>query len=79
MWKVYKWNGHYVQGDLISEHRSEDAAVKRAKKEIDFLFAEKVDRGVETLIWLDGESHEPRGVIVKKTRGAKRIRQGKEE
>jgi len=79
MWKVYKWNGHYIQGDLISEHRSEDAALKRAKKEIDFLFAEKVDRENETLIWLDGEAHEPRGVIVKKTKGAKRIRQGKEK
>ena len=55
MWKLYRWNGHYIQGDLISEHRSEDAAVKKAKKEIDFLFAEKVNRENEVVIWLDGQ------------------------
>ena len=36
MWKVYKWNGHYIQGDLISKHSSEDAALKRAAKEMKF-------------------------------------------
>tara|TARA_R110002020_G_scaffold254602_1_gene468318 strand:- start:296 stop:535 length:240 start_codon:yes stop_codon:yes gene_type:complete len=79
MWKLYRWNGHYIQGDLISEHRSEDAAVKKAKKEIDFLFAEKVNRENEVVIWLDGQQHEPMGVIIKKIKGAKRIRQGKEK
>ena len=38
MWKVYKWNGHYIQGDLISKHSSEDAALKRAAKEMKFTF-----------------------------------------
>lgn len=69
MWKIYKWNGHYIQGDLVSKHRSEDAAIKKASKELDFVFAEKVERGKETLIWLDDNSHMPVGVIVKKTRG----------
>ncbi len=69
MWKLYKWNGHYIQGDLVSKHSSEEAAVKKASKELNFLFAEKVKRGNETLIWLDGQNHEPIGVIVKKTRG----------
>jgi hypothetical protein len=79
MWKVYKWNGHYIQGDLISKHTSEDAALKRAAKEMKFTFADKVSRTDETLIWLDSDNHEPLGVIVKKSKGAKRIRQGKEK
>ena len=69
MWKVYKWNGHYIKGDLISKHSSEDAAIKKATKEIGFVFAEKVKRGKETLIWLDDKQHTPVGVIIKKTRG----------
>ena len=69
MWKVYKWNGRYIQGDLISKHRSEDAAIKKAKTEIDFLFAEKVKNNGETLIWLDNEHHDPVGVIVRELRG----------
>jgi len=69
MWKLYKWNGHYIQGDLVSKHSSEDAAVKRATKELSFCFAEKVKRGKETLIWLDDADHTPIGVIIKKSRG----------
>ena len=68
MWKIYKWNGRYIQGDLISKHSSEDAALKKAASEIKFTFVEKVKRGKETLIWLDGKDYTPLGVIVKKTR-----------
>tara|TARA_Y100000310_G_scaffold340278_1_gene435461 strand:+ start:3645 stop:3875 length:231 start_codon:yes stop_codon:yes gene_type:complete len=69
MWKIYKWNGSYIQGDLISKHRSEDAAIKKAKKEINFVFAEKVNNGKETLIWLDDANHNPLGIITKNTKG----------
>ena len=69
MWKIYKWNGHYIMGDLISKHSSEDAALKKAAKEIGFTFAEKVKKDKEILIWLDNTDHTPVGVIVKKTRG----------
>ena len=69
MWKVYKWNGHYIMGDLISKHSSEAAAVKAAKKKINFDRTEKVKKGKETFIWLDGKNAEPLGVIVKKSRG----------
>ena len=51
MWKLYKWNGHYIAGDLVSKHSSEDAAVKRASKELNFTFAEKSKIGKEILIW----------------------------
>ena len=79
MWKIYKWNGHYIQGDFVSKHSSEDAAVKRAKKELDFTYAEKSKVGKETLIWLDDNNHTPIGVIIKKPKGAQRLRQGKEK
>ena len=69
MWKIYKWNGQYVQGDLISKHSSEDAAIKKAKKEIGFIYAEKSKVGKETLIWLADENHTPMGVIIKKLGG----------
>ena len=69
MWKVYKWNGHYIQGDLVSKHSSEDAALKKAAKEIQFTFVDKVKRGKETLIWLDDDKHTPVGITIKKSRG----------
>jgi len=68
MWKVYKWDGHYIQGEFVSKHSSEDAAVKKAAKEINFTFAEKSKIGKETRIWLDDDQHTPVGIIVKKTK-----------
>ena len=69
MWKLYKWNGQYIQGDFVSKHSSEDAAIKRAVKELKFTFADKVEKSKEILIWLDDIDHKPIGVIVKKSRG----------
>jgi len=68
MWKVYKWNGHYIMGDLISKHSSEAAALKAAKKSIKFSRTEKEKKGKETFIWLDGPTGDPLGVIVKKSK-----------
>ena len=79
-WKVYKYNGRYIMGELVGSHRTEDAATKRAKKEIDFKFSEKEKQKNEILIWLDGENHMPVGVIVHELKkGTKRIRQGKKK
>jgi hypothetical protein len=69
MWKLYKWDGNYIQGEFISKHSSEDAALKKASKEIKFTFADKVKRNKETLIWLDDLDHSPIGIIIKKSRG----------
>jgi len=66
MWKLYKYNGHYIQGELISEHKTESAALKKAQKEIGFTYAVRDKREKEQLIWLDNEEHTPLGVIVKK-------------
>ena len=68
MWKLYKHNGHYIQGELISKHSSEEAALKKAKKAIKHIHAEKVKQNKEIIIWLDDENHNPVGMIVKKTR-----------
>jgi len=79
MWKLYKNNGHYIEGVLVSQHKTEDAAMKSAKKEIDFKFSEREKKKNEILIWLDGENHMPVGIIVHKTKGTKRSRQGKKK
>jgi len=78
-WKVYKWNGRFIQGDLISTHSTEAAALKKAKKEIKHSKIVKEESKKETVIWLDAEDGTPMGAIVKKYKGTKRIRQGKKE
>ncbi len=85
MYKLWKWDGHYIQGELISSHTTEAAALKKAKKEIKYLKAVKSEIGgkEEIVIWLDGENGKPLGVITKKvnkkTKGTKRIRQSKKK
>ena len=51
MWKVYKWNGHYIMGDLISKHSTESAALKAAKKKINFIKTEREESKKEIYIW----------------------------
>jgi hypothetical protein len=68
MWKIYKWDGRYIQGEFISKHSSEDAAIKKASQSINFTFVEKQKQGKETRVWLDDENHTPVGIIIKKSR-----------
>ena len=68
MWKVYAYNGRFIQGDLISKHSSEAAAIKAAKKSIDFKKQYKEKSKQEIVIWLDGDDGTPVGIIVKKVR-----------
>ena len=68
MWKVYRWNGHYILGDLISKHSSEAAALKKAKKEIKHSRTEREESKEEIIIWLDSEEGTPMGAVVKKKR-----------
>tara|TARA_B100001094_G_scaffold227665_1_gene222201 strand:+ start:7558 stop:7767 length:210 start_codon:yes stop_codon:yes gene_type:complete len=69
MWKIYKYDGRYIQGEFLSKHTSENAALKAAKKNIGYTFCEKQKINKETRIWLDDVDHTPMGIIVKKTRG----------
>ena len=68
MWKVYEYNGRFIQGDLISKHSSEAAAIKAAKKKIDFKKKYREKSKEEIVIWLDGDDGTPAGIIVKKVR-----------
>jgi len=79
LWKLYKWNGNYIMGDLISSHSSEAAALKRAEKEIDFKYSEREKRKKEIIIWLDDNNYTPVGIIVHKLKGVKRFRQSKKK
>ena len=71
MWKVYKWNGMYIQGDLVSTHKTETAAMKSAKKNVKHKYAVKDNRPDEKIIWLDAADHTPVGIIVKKIKRRK--------
>jgi hypothetical protein len=62
--KLYKWNGRFIEGKFLSQHKTQALALKRAKKEIEFKFSVKEKQKNETLIWLDDENHSPVGVIV---------------
>ena len=62
--KLYKWNGRFIHGDLISQHKTQALALKRAKKEIESKFSVKEKTKKETLIWLDDKDYSPVGVIV---------------
>ena len=66
MWKLYKYNGHYIMGDLISSHKTESAAMKKAKKELTFKHTEKEKKSTGLYIWLDDQNHAPVGVIFQK-------------
>ena len=66
MYRVYKYNGHYIQGELISKHTTESAAMKSAKKNIFFKKAIKSKLLKPKVIWLDGEDNTPVGVITTK-------------
>ena len=78
-WKVYKWNGRFIQGDLVSSHSSEASALKKAKKEVKHSKIVKEESKEEIIIWLDAEDGTPMGAVIKKKKGTKRIRQGKKE
>ena len=68
MWKVYAYNGRFIQGDLVSKHSSESAAIKAAKKKLDFKKQHKEKSKEEIVIWLDDDDGTPMGIIVKKLR-----------
>jgi hypothetical protein len=78
MWKVWRENNNYIQGELISKHSSEAAALKKASAEIEFKYKIKEEDTAEIVIWLEDEDKIPIGIITKK-KGTKRLRQGKKK
>ena len=74
MFKLYKNNGQYIMGELLSSHKTEADAMKKAKKEITFRFTEKEKKSTGLYIWLDDKNHSPVGVIFKeKKKGGVRV------
>ena len=65
MFKLYKYNGHYIQGELVSKHSTESAALKAAKKKLNYHVAIPSKIIKPQVIWLDDENHNPIGVITK--------------
>jgi hypothetical protein len=66
MWKVYQ-GAHYIQGIFISQHKTEAAARKKAKKVIEFSYTVKEKQKKEIIIWLEDKERMPVGIIVKNT------------
>ena len=66
MYKIYKYDGHYIQGEFISQHKTEFAALKKAEKVIGYKRKAKMKRHNTLLIWLDAKDGTPMGVIIKK-------------
>ena len=71
-------NNNYIQGELISKHSSESAALKKAADMIEFKHKVKEEDTDEVVIWLEDEDKIPIGIITKQ-KGTKRIRQGKKK
>jgi aromatic ring hydroxylase len=78
MWKFWRENNNYIQGELVSKHSSQSAALKKAANEIEYKYTVKEEDTKETVIWLEDEDRKPIGIITKQ-KGTKRIRQGKKE
>ena len=78
MWKVWRESNYYIQGELISKHSSETAALKKAAAMIEFKHKVKEEDTDEVVIWLEVEDNIPIGIITKQ-KGTNRIRQGKKK
>ena len=78
MWKLWREHNKYIQGELVSKHSSEAAALKKAAAEIEFKHKVKEEDTDEYVIWLEDEDRSPIGIITKK-KGAKRLRQSKKK
>ena len=79
MWQFWEWDGKYIQGKLVSEHSSKTTIISKAKKRLgkDIKLIED-NRKDEKIIWIDSPNNIPIGII-KKLKGAKRLRQSKKE
>ncbi len=77
MWQFWKWNGRYIQGDLVSTHDKKEMAIDRAKKEFNggIIFTEEV-RKRKRRVWVDDRNHSPIGIIVETSNGGATVSTG---
>jgi hypothetical protein len=78
MWKLWREHNGYIQGELISKHASDKAALKKAKTVIEYKYQVREEDTNEIVIWLEDEDKIPIGIVTHK-KGTKRIRQDKKE
>ena len=78
MWKLWREHNGYIQGELISKHASDKAALKKAKAVIEYVHTVREEDTEEITIWLENEDKMPIGIVTKQ-KGTKRIRQSKKE
>ena len=78
MWKWWREHNGDIQGELISKHASDKAALKKAKTVIEYKYQVREEDTNEIVIWLEDENKSTIGIITHK-KGTKRIRQDKKE
>lgn len=78
MWKLWREYNNYIQGELVSSHSSEAAALKKAAAVLEYKHRAKEEDKNEIVIWLEDEDKIPIGIITKK-KGAKRLRQNRKK
>tara|TARA_E500000331_G_scaffold12874_1_gene11561 strand:+ start:6827 stop:7063 length:237 start_codon:yes stop_codon:yes gene_type:complete len=78
MWQFWRWNGKYIQGDLISTHQTKELAIDRANKDFNggIDFTEEVKKRKKR-IWIDDENTKnPVGIIVETRSGGAKVSTG---
>lgn len=65
-WKIYKWDGRYIQGEYISKHKTKEKALEKAKIAINYSHETYEEGDNEAIIWLDDKNHIPVGIIIQK-------------
>jgi len=66
-WKIYKWDGRYIQGEYISKHKTKEKALEKAKISTNYFYDTYEKNDNEERIWLDNKNHIPVGIIIRKT------------
>ena len=64
-WKVYKWDGRYIQGEYISKHRTKEKALEKAVKAVKHIHSTYENKNNEEVVWLENKDHIPVGMIIK--------------
>ena len=68
MWEVWKWDGHYIKGEMLKRCKKKETAIKYAKENIKY---HKTDPVTETEIFLEDKNGIPIGMIFHKTKPKK--------
>jgi hypothetical protein len=62
-WSVWRWNGHYIMGELLKEYKTKKSAIKYAEKNIKY---SKMVPNNKDEIFLEDEDGMPIGILIKR-------------